>query len=148
MSYVGSPSGVQGYAGKGSGPRAGFGRRLGGFLLDWIVLALINVILVAALKTAGELIGAVVEFTYLTVLIGGPRGQTLGQQAMGIRVVSFDTGGSIGYGRAFARIFAAWLSAVVIFLGFFWMIWDKERQCWHDKLIGDVVVPIDAYPLP
>jgi len=35
----------------------------------------------------------------------------------------------------------------VIFLGFFWMLWDKEKQCWHDKLASDVVVPVSAYPL-
>jgi uncharacterized RDD family membrane protein YckC len=148
MSYVGSPGGVQGYTGRGSGPRAGFWRRLAGALLDGIILALINTILVAVLKTAGDVVGLLVSFTYLTLLIGGPRGQTLGQQALGIRVISFETGGSIGYGRAFIRIFAAYISAIVILLGYFWMLWDKEKQCWHDKLAGDVVVPVDAYPLP
>ena len=148
MSYAGSPQGVQGYSGKGSGPRAGFWRRFGGALIDGIILGLINSILVALLKGVGDLIGLLVTFTYLTVLIGGPRGQTLGQQALGIRVISFDTGGSIGYGRAFGRIFAAYLSVIVIFLGYFWMLWDKEKQCWHDKLVGDVVVPVSAYPAP
>jgi uncharacterized RDD family membrane protein YckC len=147
MSYVGSPGGAQGYTGKGSGPRAGFWRRFGGALLDGIIVGLINTILVALLKGVGDLLGLLVSFTYLTVLIGGPRGQTLGQQAMGIRVISFETGGSIGYGRAFVRIFAAWLSAIVILLGYIWMLWDKESQCWHDKLAGDVVVPVSAYPL-
>ncbi len=89
-----------------------------------------------------------VSVTYLTLLIGGPRGQTLGQQALGIRVISFETGGSIGYGRAFIRIFAAYISAIVFLLGYVWMLWDKESQCWHDKLANDVVVPVSAYPLP
>ena len=113
-----------------------------------IIVGLVNSILVALLKTPGDVIGILVSFTYLTVLIGGPRGQTLGQQAMGIRVISFETGGSIGYGRAFIRIFAAYLSVIVIFVGYFWMLWDRERQCWHDKLANDVVVPVSAYPLP
>ena len=55
--------------------------------------------------------------------------------------------GSIGYGRAFIRWIAGYLSAIVFFLGFFWMLWDKEKQCWHDKLASDVVVPVSAYPL-
>ncbi len=148
MSYVGSPQGVQSYTGKGSGPRAGFWRRFAGAILDGIILGLVNAILVALLKTAGDVIGLLLWFTYLTVLIGGPRGQTLGQQALGIRVISFDTGGSIGYGRAFIRIFAAYLSFIVILLGYVWMLWDKESQCWHDKLANDVVVPVSAYPLP
>ncbi len=139
---------MHGYTGRGSGPRAGFWRRFGGALLDGIIIGLVNTILVALLKTSGDVIALLVSFTYLTVLIGGPRGQTLGQQALGIRVISFETGGSIGYGRAFIRIFAAYISAIVILLGYFWMLWDKEKQCWHDKLSGDVVVPVDAYPLP
>jgi uncharacterized RDD family membrane protein YckC len=27
------------------------------------------------------------------------------------------------------------------------MIWDKERQTWHDKLATTVVVPTSAYPV-
>jgi uncharacterized RDD family membrane protein YckC len=28
----------------------------------------------------------------------------------------------------------------VLFLGFFWIIWDAEKQGWHDKIAGTVVV--------
>lgn len=38
------------------------------------------------------------------------------------------------------------MSAIVIFIGYLWMLWDKESQCWHDKFAGDVVVPVSAYP--
>ncbi len=40
-----------------------------------------------------------------------------------------------------------YLSALVLYLGYFWMLWDHEKQCWHDKLASDVVVPISAYPV-
>ncbi|HXW59024.1 MAG TPA: RDD family protein [Solirubrobacteraceae bacterium] len=62
-------------------------------------------------------------------------------------VISFDGSGTIGYGRAFIRWIAGYLSYVVFFLGFLWMLWDKEKQCWHDKLASDVVVPVCAYPI-
>lgn len=62
--------------------------------------------------------------------------------ALGIRVVSLDNGGSIGYGRAFLRWFVSLISAAVILLGYLWMLWDKEKQCWHDKAANDVVVPV------
>ena len=29
----------------------------------------------------------------------------------------------------------------------FWQLWDKEKQCWQDKIAGSVVVPADAYRL-
>jgi hypothetical protein len=27
------------------------------------------------------------------------------------------------------------------------MLWDPERQCWHDKFAGDYVVPVASYPV-
>jgi len=29
---------------------------------------------------------------------------------------------------------------VALFLGFFWIIWDKKKQGWHDKIAGTLVV--------
>jgi uncharacterized RDD family membrane protein YckC len=138
----------QAYSGRGTGPRAGFWVRFGAVIVDGIILGLIDVILRAAFKTTGGVLGVAIGIAYYTILEGGPRGQTLGKQAVGIRVVDVDTGGPIGYGRAFVRYIGRILSALVIFIGYLWMLWDSERQCWHDKLAGDYVVPVSAYPLP
>jgi uncharacterized RDD family membrane protein YckC len=36
----------------------------------------------------------------------------------------------------------------VLFLGFFWILWDKDQQGWHDKIAGTVVVRLPkALPL-
>jgi uncharacterized RDD family membrane protein YckC len=61
--------------------------------------------------------------------------------------VDFDTGGPIGYGRAFIRYIGRLVSAIVIYLGYFWMLWDSEKQTWHDKFASDVVVPALVYPV-
>jgi len=29
----------------------------------------------------------------------------------------------------------------------YWMLWDREKQTWHDKFANDVVVPESAYPV-
>ncbi|HZQ16865.1 MAG TPA: hypothetical protein VFA82_08850 [Gaiellaceae bacterium] len=34
-----------------------------------------------------------------------------------------------------------------IFPGYFWMLWDGEKQTFHDKFAGSVVVPTDGYPV-
>jgi uncharacterized RDD family membrane protein YckC len=133
--------------GDASGPRAGFWRRFGGTIIDGIILAVVGVILQVALKAVGSALSLLVALAYFTLFVGGNRGQTPGMSAVGIRVISFDGSGSIGYGRAFIRWIGGYLSAIPIFLGFFWMLWDKEKQCWHDKLASDVVVPVSAYPL-
>ncbi len=134
--------------GGASGPRAGFWRRFAGLLIDGILLGVVNGILRAVIGSGGgAILGLVVDIVYFTVLIGGRRGQTVGQMALGIRVIDFNTGGPIGYGRAFVRWLVAIVSALVIFLGYLWMLWDKEKQCWHDKAANDVVVPVQYYPI-
>jgi uncharacterized RDD family membrane protein YckC len=133
--------------GDASGPRAGFWRRFAGGFVDGIVLFVIEIVLRIAFKAAGPALSILATGLYFTLFVGATRGQTPGMSALGIRVISFDGGGSIGYGRAFIRWIGGYVSTIVIFLGFFWMLWDKEKQCWHDKFAGDVVVPVSAYPI-
>ena len=130
-----------------SGPRAGFWRRFAAAFVDGILLAVVNVILRAIAGAGGGTgIGTLVSLAYFTYFEGGPTGQTLGKRALGIRVIDFGGGGSIGYGRAFIRWIGRFVSAIVVFLGYFWMLWDKERQTWHDKFANAVVVPVADYP--
>ncbi|HEY1714848.1 MAG TPA: RDD family protein [Solirubrobacteraceae bacterium] len=137
----------QAYSGRGSGPRAGFWRRFAGAFLDGLLIGVINLILQEGLKAIGAVLALLISIVYYSYFEGGPTGQTLGKRALGIRVISLDDGGPIGYGRGFIRWIGRIVSAIVFFLGYFWMLWDKESQCWHDKFAGDVVVPISAYPL-
>lgn len=131
-----------------TGPRASFGRRLGAWLIDGIILGVISLVLQLVLgKLGGEGVAALIGIIYLGFFEGSASGQTIGKRALGIRVIDYRTGGSIGYGRAVLRYFARILSAIPCGLGYFWMLWDKERQTWHDKLISDVVVPTSAYPV-
>jgi uncharacterized RDD family membrane protein YckC len=76
---------------------------------------------------------------------GGPTGATPGKKICGIKVIDMQGGGPIGYGRAFIRWIMKIVSGAVFYLGYLWMLWDKEKQCWHDKVANDVVVPADAY---
>jgi uncharacterized RDD family membrane protein YckC len=134
--------------GGASGPRAGFWRRFAGLIIDGILLGIVDGILRAILGYgAGVGLSFVIAAIYFTAMIGSDRGQTVGQMALGIRVIDFNTGGPIGYGRAFIRWLVSYISLVVIFLGYLWMLWDKEKQCWHDKAANDVVVPVQYYPV-
>jgi uncharacterized RDD family membrane protein YckC len=139
-----------------SGPRAGFWSRFGAVFIDGIVLAILPIIVIAI--GAGSHSGGLVALGYVLIFVGsvayyvylegGPTGQTLGKRAMGIRVIDFNTGGSIGYGRAFLRLIGRYISGIPCYLGYLWMLWDKEKQCWHDKMASDVVVPVQYYPVP
>src|SRR5438105_12981644 len=91
-------------AGVSGGARAGFWRRFAAAFIDGIFLGVASGILRAILGTGpGSGLGVVVSIVYFTAFIGAERGQTLGQMALGIRVIGLDTGGSLGYGRALAR---------------------------------------------
>lgn len=146
---VDRPPSTSGYGDDGgpSGPRAGFWRRFGGSLIDGILVGIVNGVLTATLKGTGYALALLISLAYFTYFEGGATGQTLGKRAVGIRVISFDDGGPIGYGRGFIRWIGRILSTIPLLLGYFWMLWDGEKQCWHDKLAGDVVVPVDAYPV-
>lgn len=105
-------------------------------------------VLLVAAKGVGYALGLLISVGYFVYFEGGPTGQTLGKRALGIRVVDFDTGGQIGYGRAFIRWIGRIVSGIVIYIGYLWMLWDREKQTWHDKFAGDVVVPVSSYPVP
>jgi uncharacterized RDD family membrane protein YckC len=138
---------VQGQYGKASGPRSGFWVRFGALLIDAILLGIVIGILTAALKTTGYALGILIEIAYFTYFWGGPQGQTLGARALGIRVIDLQTGGPIGYGRAFVRFLGTIVSAIVIYIGYLWMLWDPEKQTWQDKFAGSIVVPVSSYPV-
>ena len=138
-----------------SGPRAGFGSRLGALLVDTLIVLVAAGVLFGIFAALAEEAGIIVAYVivlvggifYYVYFEGGPTGQTLGKRALGIRVVDFQTGGPIGYGRAVGRYFARLLSQLPCYLGYFWVLWDREKQTWHDKLTNVVVVPTSAYPV-
>ncbi len=139
------------YGGTGpSGPRAGFWRRFAAVLIDSIILAIVQGILTAALSDSvavAYILSTLIGWGYYTYFEGGPRGQTVGKMALSIRVIDLATGSPIGYGRGFIRQLVKIVSGAVILLGYLWMLWDREKQTWHDKAAGSVVVPVSAYPV-
>jgi len=140
---------VPAYTGKGSGPRSGFWTRFGAYLVDFLILLVPNIVIALLLDSPGleSLLQILISVTYFAYFEGGPTGQTIGKRALGIRVIDLKRGGSIGYGRAVLRWISRILSTIIVLLGYFWMIWDPEKQTWHDKIAGSVVVPVDAYPV-
>jgi uncharacterized RDD family membrane protein YckC len=141
--------------GGASGPRAGFWARFAALLIDGIIVAIVPAIVIiigaaansGAIMAIGYIVGIAFGIFYEIYFIGKAPGQTYGKKALGIRVIDFATGGEIGYGRSFLRLIGRYISALVCYLGYFWMLWDKEKQCWHDKMANDVVVPVSAYPV-
>jgi uncharacterized RDD family membrane protein YckC len=131
-----------------SGPRASFGRRLVALIVDSVLVGVVAIALIVIFDTAaGYGLTILVGLAYYALLEGGPKGQTVGKMALGIRVIDFSTGGPIGYPRGVLRYVGRIVSSIPFYLGYFWMLWDKEKQTWHDKIATTVVVPVEYYPV-
>ncbi len=66
-------------------------------------------------------------------------GYSPGKYLVGLRVVRTD-GFRLGFWRSVVRGIGYYLSALLLFMGFIWIIFDKNRQGLHDKIVGTVVI--------
>jgi uncharacterized RDD family membrane protein YckC len=123
------------------GEPAGFWRRLGGAVIDGIVLDVVDGILRVALGTSGLALGVLITIGYFTYF-HGKTGQTPGNAVLGIKVVDVRDrpGQPIGYGRAALRWLVSIVSFFVFLLGYLWMLWDPKKQTWHDKAAASVPI--------
>lgn len=137
--------------------KVGFFPRLVAYIIDDIIV-LVGIVIVSAifglsgyatgqvtteaafgvLNGIGLIIALVWTFGYF-IFFWSTRGQTPGKMIMGIKIVSTD-GGPVTVGKAILRLIGYAVSGIVIYLGFLWVIWDKDKQGWHDKIARTYVV--------
>jgi uncharacterized RDD family membrane protein YckC len=68
-------------------------------------------------------------------------GKTPGKALCGIRVTDKRNGNLPGIGRMLLReLLGKIASAAFLYLGYFWAIFDRDSQAWHDKIAGTVVL--------
>jgi uncharacterized RDD family membrane protein YckC len=119
----------------------GFWIRFGAALIDGIIIFLVSFVFsrFMGLGIASPFLMIFIPWLYYWLFIG-LKGQTPGKMALGIKVV--NASGSIpGLGRAALReIPGKIISFVVIYIGFLWIIWDRQKQGWHDKIAQTYVV--------
>ena len=113
--------------------RAGFWHRAVALLLDLILVGIMCS--VVGFHSHGVLL---LLATYGAVM-WKLRGTTIGGIVCNLRVVRLD-GRAIDWPTAIVRALGCFLSAAVAGLGFIWVVFDPERQSWHDKIAGTVVV--------
>jgi uncharacterized RDD family membrane protein YckC len=132
--------------------------RLGAAVVDALVL-IIPVYLLALI--VGDSGGAVVGLLYLLGIAlyaplmmmreGANNGQTLGKQALGLRVVH-ETGQPMTFGNGLVRDAVGKSLLSLVTCGFYglldslWCLWDPRKQCLHDKVGSTLVLHADADP--
>lgn len=79
------------------------------------------------------LLAVLLPALYYIILVG--RGQTLGNKAVGMRIITAD-GSAPGIGKAILRLIVQSIVGGIFFLSYLWMLWDPEQQTLHDKVAG------------
>lgn len=65
---------------------------------------------------------------------------TPGKMLLKLTIVDATTGGKPTTGQFIIRYLGYYISMIPFFLGIIWIIFDKRKQGWHDKLAGTVVL--------
>ena len=74
------------------------------------------------------------------LVLFGSRGMTPGKKVVGIRVIQ-DDGSVPSFFTMLVREWAAkWVSSLAFGIGFVWVLFDRDKQGWHDKLMSTYVV--------
>ncbi|MEI2725073.1 MAG: RDD family protein [Verrucomicrobiota bacterium] len=113
-------------------PRASFWERLGAAFLDVIIVSILGTLV------GGPPQGFLVALAYFAGMWAW-KGTTVGGVVLNLKVVRLDDR-PVTFAVALVRGLASVLSVIVLFLGFLWMIWDRDKQTWHDKIAGTVVI--------
>jgi uncharacterized RDD family membrane protein YckC len=120
---------------------AGFWIRVVAYLIDAVILAVINTVINLILRdsaTTSNLINFLIDLLYFTYF-WSQRGQTLGMMVLNLRVIRTD-GSQLTVGRAIGRYFALILSFLIIFIGVIMVAFDPRKQGLHDKIADTLVV--------
>ena len=129
------------------------GKRFGAYILDGVIpmVAIIVMLAIAGASQAagaddgGGSTGAVVGLLLLVAYVVWAltlfsRGTTPGKRLLGMTVIRED-GSRAGF---FTMLIREWIgkaiSGMILALGFLWILFDRDNQGWHDKLMSTYVV--------
>ena len=135
--------------------------RLGGTVIDGVIIAIINLAFRTALGTESTVVTWLVPIIGAVYFIGfwAWRGQTLGKMVIGARIVQRD-GSPIGLARAILRYAgyfvyflamriggAVYVPYIILLVGFLIIAFSREKRGLHDLLAGTVVINTRPAPL-
>lgn len=135
---------------------AGFGRRAAASLIDTLIFSIVFGIIyflingqsnMQIISHDGQLQffssqGWSQQLIYIlvTVIMWVKFLGTPGKLLLGCHVVDAETKQPITIPQALVRYVGYFVSLLPLGLGFFWVIWDKRKQGFHDKLAKTIVI--------
>jgi uncharacterized RDD family membrane protein YckC len=118
---------------------ASIGSRFVASLIDGILLSFTVGLVVAIVFRNNVAISMILYFAYFGYFWTQRDGQTLGKQAMDIKIIKMD-GSPITWTDALVRYIGSFISSLALGLGYIWAIFDENNQTWHDKMAKTYVV--------
>jgi uncharacterized RDD family membrane protein YckC len=127
-------------------------KRLGAYFLDLLIPTVAFIVMLTMVAggtaTGSEAgvglglilaIGMFIAYAVWALMLFA-NGTTPGKQMLGLRVVR-ESGELAGFGTMLVREWIGKLiSGMILSLGFLWILIDRDRQGWHDKLVSTYVV--------
>ncbi|MEV4472771.1 RDD family protein [Nonomuraea sp. NPDC049504] len=129
---LGYPGERLGLPQEGSGSVAGWGRRIGALVIDWMICTWVVVQLLLRMNPAESPWAPALVFAVQYLLLVGFMGQTFGHRLMGVRVAAMD-------GRD-PRWMPVLVRTVLLSLAVPAVIWDRDHRGVHDRVSNTVVV--------
>ena len=130
---------------------ASIGARFASYIIDFHILVVFRVFINSILSfilpeysyepiafTTTNLFFFIIDVSYFIYFFG--KGQTLGMMITKVKLCRTDGTHPIGYKKGAIRLIGMGISETAIGLGFLWILLDKNRQGWHDKIAGTYVV--------
>ena len=144
---------------------AGFWRRVGAFVIDWIIVGVVQTVIQVILMGVGVIAmsdlesGAgteeyqhylavmwilggvmfVMQIVYFAVMESSSKQGTLGKIVLGIVVTDTD-GKRISLGRAVGRNLGKIISGIILLIGYFMIAFTAKKQGLHDIMANCLVV--------
>lgn len=126
---------------------AGFWIRVAAYLIDSVVLWLVNVVVsyiifqsysIYQSNLPLSLVSIVIATTYFALMESSERQGTLGKMAVGIKVGN-NHGDRITFANALGRYLGKFVSGILLLIGFLMVAWDDRKQGLHDKFADTYV---------
>ena len=160
--YAGPAYGPSGYSPYATEYYAHWRRRVGAYLLDYLLLlpgwllALFGLVLAtpsggtrSRAASGGSSVGVILVLVGYALMLGltiwnryiraGRTGQSWGKKVVGIHLVRESDLRPIGAGMAFVRDITHIVDGF-FYLGYLWPLWDPKRQTFADKICSTVVL--------
>ncbi len=118
--------------------------RLLAYFIDTVysfMAAIFLVIILPSTDSGAVIVGLLGLAHTLVGLYFWAQGTSPGKRTLGLYVYSSQTGRRLGFWpMLFRETVGKWISGAAMGLGYLWLVFDRHRQSWHDKLVSSVVL--------